>query len=196
MISDSADGAYSVYATDVDGDGDVDVLSASTRDDKIAWYENDGQANFTEHVISDSVDGARSVYATDVDGDGDVDVLSASSKDHKIAWYENVGIVGIAENEQTGAPDAFNLLPNYPNPFNPGTTIRYHLPRASRVKLQVYNPLGQVVRTLVEGQQPAGRYTVQWDGRDASGRQLPAGVYFYRLKAGQFEQVRKMVLVR
>jgi len=101
----------------------------------------------------------------------------------------------IAE-DSPAALNTYYLAPNYPNPFNPGTTIRYHLPRASRVMLQVYNPLGQVVRTLVEAQQPAGRYTVQWDGRDTSGRQLPAGVYFYRLKAGQFEQVRKMVLVR
>jgi len=98
----------------------------------------------------------------------------------------------IAE-DSPASVETYYLAPNYPNPFNPSTTIRYHLPRASRVKLQVYNPLGQVVRTLVEAQQPAGRYTVQWDGRDDSGRQLPAGVYFYRLKAGQFEQVRKCV---
>jgi len=53
-----------------------------------------------------------------------------------------------------------------------------------------------VVRTLVSARQPAGRYQVQWDGRDEAGQTVPAGIYFYRLKAGQFEQVRKMVLVR
>jgi hypothetical protein len=76
----SADGATSVYAADVDGDGDMDVLSASEYDDKIAWYENDGQQHFTIHTITDAADGARSVYATDVDGDGDMDVLSASAE--------------------------------------------------------------------------------------------------------------------
>ena len=85
-ISDSANYAVSVHAADVDGDGDMDVLSASEYDDKIAWYENDGSESFTEHVISDSADYARTVYAADVDGDGDMDVLSASSKDDKIAW--------------------------------------------------------------------------------------------------------------
>ena len=77
-ISTSADEAYSVYATDVDGDGDMDVLSASRGDAKIAWYENDGSGSFTEHIISTSADGARSVYAVDMDGDGDMDVVGAA----------------------------------------------------------------------------------------------------------------------
>ena len=91
IITTSADGAGSVYAVDVDGDGDIDVLSASSGDDKIAWYENDGNGNFTPHTITTNADGASSVYAIDVDGDGDIDVLSASYEDDKIAWYENDG---------------------------------------------------------------------------------------------------------
>ena len=75
----------------MDGDGDMDVLSASLTDDKIAWYENDGNQVFTEQVITTNADGALSVYATDVDGDGDMDVLSASQYDNKIAWYEHEG---------------------------------------------------------------------------------------------------------
>ena len=70
VISTSAENASSVHAADVDGDGDMDVLSASNVDDKIAWYENDGSESFTEHAISTSADGASSVYAADVDGDG------------------------------------------------------------------------------------------------------------------------------
>ena len=95
-ISTSADRARSVYATDVDGDGDMDVLSASG-DDKIAWYENDGSESFTEHVISRKAKGAFSVHAADVDGDGDMDVLSASRDDDKIAWYENDGSESFTE---------------------------------------------------------------------------------------------------
>jgi hypothetical protein len=84
--------AVSVYATDLDGDGDADVLSASYQDDKIAWYENLGGGTFgAQQVITAAADGAWSVYATDLDGDGDADVLAASNWDDKIAWYENLG---------------------------------------------------------------------------------------------------------
>ena len=87
-ISSAADGAYSVYAVDMDGDGDMDVLSASAYDDKIIWYENDGSESFTAATITTSADNAKSVYAVDLDGDGEMDVLSASKEDDKIAWYE------------------------------------------------------------------------------------------------------------
>ena len=81
-----------MYAADLDGDGDADVLSASSVDNRIAWYENDlqGSGSFqTGKTITQNADSATSVYATDLGGDGDADVLSASSGDDKIAWYEN-----------------------------------------------------------------------------------------------------------
>ncbi|MDP3939229.1 MAG: VCBS repeat-containing protein, partial [Deltaproteobacteria bacterium] len=95
VISTSASGATSVVAADVDKDGDLDVLSASAGDNKIAWYENrltDGvnnDFNPTQNVISTAASGAQSVFAADVDGDGDLDALSASSGDNEVAWYEN-----------------------------------------------------------------------------------------------------------
>jgi hypothetical protein len=90
-ISSEADGAQSVIAVDVDGDGDIDVLSASFNDDRIAWYENDGNEAFMAHTISTAANGAAGVFAADVDGDGDTDVLSASAFDDTIAWHENDG---------------------------------------------------------------------------------------------------------
>ncbi len=101
VITTSVVAAFSVYATDLDGDGDADVLSASEDDDKIAWYENLGGGSFgSQQVITTDADHARSVYATDLDGDGDADVLSASSGDDKIAWYENLM-------DPPGTPDCF-----------------------------------------------------------------------------------------
>ncbi|KAK3256864.1 hypothetical protein CYMTET_34025, partial [Cymbomonas tetramitiformis] len=96
---------------DVDGDGDLDVLSASWNDAKIAWYANDGSGGFgSQQVISTLADFARSVYAADMDGDGDVDVLSASDDDDKIAWYYYT----------TAAPTSPHLttLPNLNAPDN------------------------------------------------------------------------------
>ena len=83
----------SVFAADMDGDGDMDIISASYLDDTIAWYENNGAADpsWTAADIATSADGARSVFAADMDGDGDMDIISASFNDDTIAWYENTG---------------------------------------------------------------------------------------------------------
>jgi hypothetical protein len=97
VITNSADGAFSVVTADVDGDGDMDVLSGSSSDDRVIWYENDGAENFTAHVISSTADGVMTVAVADVDGDGDIDVLSASSVDDTVAWYENDGAENFTE---------------------------------------------------------------------------------------------------
>jgi surface protein len=110
VISNSANGATSVYAADLDGDGDMDVLSASQSDNKIAWYENtngDGSL-WNENVISSAALGAQSVFAADLDGDGDMDVLSASVTDSKIAWYPN----RINEGETFGAQQEISTIAN------------------------------------------------------------------------------------
>jgi hypothetical protein len=80
-----------VFAGDVDGDGDMDVLSTSSPG-VIVWYENDGSQNFSVHVVFRYADNANSVFAGDVDGDCDLDVLSASGGDNTIAWYENLAV--------------------------------------------------------------------------------------------------------
>ncbi len=92
QISNQADGVVRVYSTDLDGDGDQDVLSASSNDDIIAWYENQGGGVFGgQNIISNQVDGASCVYSADLDGDGDQDVLSTSWNGDDVSWYENLG---------------------------------------------------------------------------------------------------------
>jgi hypothetical protein len=93
-------------------------------------------------------------------------------------------------------PQGFELHQNHPNPFNPETQISYSLPQEADVRLVVYNMLGQRVRLLVDGYQSAGNNTVTWDGRDENGEQVATGVYFYRLRAGEFVQTKKMSLVK
>ena len=88
-------------------------------------------------------------------------------------------------------PTEFALSPNYPNPFNPTTTIQYALPEAVDVRLVIYNVLGQKVVTLVKSPQEAGRYEVVFEAS-----RLASGLYFYRIEAGDFVQVRKMMLLR
>ena len=94
-------------------------------------------------------------------------------------------------------PAVFALASNYPNPFNPATTIKYALPQAADVELTVYNVVGQVVRTLVAEHQSAGRYVVEWDATNDNGHSLSSGMYFYRLQAGgEFHEVKKMLLLK
>ena len=110
VITTSADGALSVHAADLDGDGDADVLSASAEDDTVAWYENmDGAGSFgVRQVISNTAHWATSVYVADLDNDGDLDVLSASMDDSKIAWYENTDAAGTFGSEQIITTNAVN----------------------------------------------------------------------------------------
>ena len=81
-----------MYAADLDGDGDVDVLGTAWNADDIAWWENDGDEDFTAHTLDGDFDAAAWVYATDMDGDGDVDILGvAEYDDDNLVWWENDG---------------------------------------------------------------------------------------------------------
>jgi hypothetical protein len=116
-----------------------------------------------------------------------------------------LGTQEYAESHNEGiplVPLAYALEQNYPNPFSlaaankPATTIRYQLSKRSPVVLEIYNVLGQRLRTLVNGVQNTGPYAVSWDGLDETGRAVASGVYLYRLRAGEFIATRKLVLTR
>ena len=125
-----------------------------------------------------------------------------------MAWpSKNVGFIGsqngyIFANGLTGIENkpqtlrGYHLNQNYPNPFNPETNIGFNIPKSEKVTLVIYNTLGQVVRTANLGTLEAGYHQVKWNGRNDFGFQSPSGVYFYRLVAGDFSQIHKMVLMR
>ncbi len=96
----------------------------------------------------------------------------------------------------SGVPGNFQLLPNYPNPFNASTAIGYQLPKASMTMLTIYDVLGRKVRSLVDGHREAGHHTALWNGRDDSGQELKSGVYFCVFEAGSYRETIKMVLSR
>jgi len=94
-------------------------------------------------------------------------------------------------------PTEFALLQNFPNPFNPETTIKYNVANGGNVSLRIYNVVGQVVKTLVAEQQNAGRYTVRWSGTDDRGVSVSSGIYFYQITAGSdFQDVKKLMLLK
>jgi hypothetical protein len=100
------------------------------------------------------------------------------------------------ENEESAIPTNYLLEQNYPNPFNPETRINYSIPEASFIKLNIYDINGLLVNSLQEGNQPAGKYSVVWNGKNSLGNKVGSGVYFYRLQANDFVQVKKMILLK
>ena len=181
-----------MYAADIDGDDDLDILGgAEVAHDITVWYNDIGSpAAWTKQTIDGNFTGAWPVHAADIDNDGDMDVLGGASYANEIAWWENEGIVGIipARSDFSGS---FKLFRNYPNPFNPTTTIKFQLPQTSQVTLEIYNLIGEKVATLLSAIQPPGSHSVEWDASN-----LTSGVYLYRLNAGNHVETKKMVLLK
>jgi len=104
--------------------------------------------------------------------------------------------VSVEQTSVNSTVQLFVLYQNYPNPFNSQTVIKYQLPKAGKVSLKIYNILGQEVKTLIDAQKPAGYHKVIWDGRNNTGRIVTSGLYFYRMKAGEFESIKKMLILK
>jgi hypothetical protein len=118
-----------------------------------------------------------------------------------ITWSGNGDRIRINElttaNKNNGnLPNAFTLNQNYPNPFNPETSIDYVVGKSSHVELAVYNTLGNRIKTLVSGYQPAGSYTIKWQADTDAGTSVASGVYFYKLTAGDYTDTKKMTLLK
>lgn len=177
-IDDEFDGAVKVHAADINGDGYLDVVGAGNKADEIAWWKNDGHQNFAKQEVAEYFNAPLSVFAADIDGDDDTDVVSVSNGDANkwniSGWFQE------SENLAGQLPLVFAMSPNYPNPFNPTTTINYQLPVNRDVTLIIYNLLGQKVETLGDGRVKAGCHSITWDAS-----RFASGIYFYRLTARQ-----------
>jgi PKD repeat protein len=107
-----------------------------------------------------------------------------------------ISIQTSVETHREGSPTQYCLSQNFPNPFNPQTTIQYQLPKSEQVNLLIFDIRGALVRNLVDGKKEAGYHQVLWDGKDENGRSVSSGMYFVRIQAGRFIQRRKMLLIR
>ncbi|MBK7141035.1 MAG: T9SS type A sorting domain-containing protein [bacterium] len=158
-----------------------------------AWFSIDESTPDTAITIdSASYAGVQGTFLllTAVDGNREVRPIFRSG--------ELQVSVATDVDDQDGSllPRDFALMQNYPNPFNPTTVIEFALPRASNVKIELYDITGRLVRTLTDGSMSAGTHKVSFDGRSSSGNQLASGVYFYRLQANDFTATKKMLLMK
>lgn len=125
------------------------------------------------------------------------EVVAEVTVDGEYAAFSTNIVTDVGEDPQGPVvPFHFELSQNYPNPFNPTTTIRYSLSHLSRVKVEVFNIVGQRVRTLVDQIEKAGSHTLLWNGTDDSGTPVATGVYLYRFQTDSFTQTKKMLLIR
>lgn len=111
-------------------------------------------------------------------------------------WFGGGGVVVGIEEPELPPSLPFALHASHPNPFNPATTIAFDLPERSRVELRVFNPRGELVATLIDGERPAGRHRLVWRGLDQRGTPVASGVYMIQLNAGAFGARQKITLVR
>ena len=115
------------------------------------------------------------------------------------SWNPNNNRIELGElrsSDEISVPNEFRLYDNYPNPFNPTTTIKLALPEDDRVTLSVFNILGRKIAELFDGPLPAGIHTFVWDGNDQNGREMSSGIYFYRVITTKHNESRKMLLLK
>ncbi|MCD4692057.1 MAG: T9SS type A sorting domain-containing protein, partial [Calditrichales bacterium] len=105
-------------------------------------------------------------------------------------------IVSDTERKYSDHITNFELHPNYPNPFNPTTTIKYDIPKEAHVLLKIYNIRGQEVRTLVDSKVSTGSHRVVWNGTNNHGEPVTSGIYIYKMKAGNYSTVKKMIFIK
>jgi hypothetical protein len=112
-------------------------------------------------------------------------------------FYDQKSLTSVANDaKKEKYPDHFTLYPNYPNPFNPTTTIRFDLPQSAHVRLSIYDLLGQETAVLIDENRTGGSHEVQWDGRNARHILVPSGMYFFRLESGVYHETGKLLLLK
>lgn len=125
--------------------------------------------------------------------------LDADSGDFTISSVDQLFLSrtsNLSLNDENSFPNTFTLHKNFPNPFNPMTTLSYELPKDSDVRLSIYDILGNEIITLINSHQHTGFKSILWDATDSNGNSVSAGVYLYRIHAGEFVQTRKLVLIK
>jgi hypothetical protein len=184
-----------IDAGDIDGDGDLELVTSCYMAGKWNIFQNTGGVFGNKKTLPTGAPSAAAgscAVLHDRDNDGDLDISGLDEINDYIFLFENTGTT-------TNVPPALPttmLLQNHPNPFNPSTSIRFELSHNSDVTITVYDAAGAYVSTIASGRYARGAHDVVWNGTDAKGARVGSGVYFYRLVSSGGTLTRKMVLLK
>ena len=184
---------------DFDNDGSKEILISDRDYPDYGLIIVDTQTNEVELNLSRENLGILSIMVLDVDNDGIEELIVGISDGTQDIRYIEVWGTGSASKINNGGgnkPEAYKLSQNYPNPFNPNTTINYEIQQTGNVTIDVYDILGQKVRTLVNEERTPGEFTIVWDGKNESGELLGSGNYFYQLHVNEFTSGKRMLLLK
>ena len=186
--------------------GNIRLTSNGERDIFIAKLDQNGNWLWAKGAGGSSYDNGHSIVVDSAGNGyltggffgtatfGSITLTSRGSYDIFIAKLEKDDSVGV-EDYVLASPGT-ELNRNYPNPFNPETKLNFSLAEPGIVKIDVYNLQGQLLKTLTNAYYPSGHYTVVWDGSDSSNKQVGSGIYFYRMKAKDYIETRRMSLIK
>ncbi|MFA7289106.1 MAG: glycoside hydrolase family 3 C-terminal domain-containing protein [Melioribacteraceae bacterium] len=162
---------------------------------------SDNETNWK--TIATKTDGNGSIEKYDIETSGRYIKITGTARGteygyslYEIEVYKAAKPVSVEDEKESLLPVNFKLSNNYPNPFNPSTTIEYQLPKEGIVKIEIYNSLGQLVKVLSDLYQNAGKYSISWNGKDTNGSSVSSGIYFYRMSTEGFTLVKKMMLLK
>ena len=177
---------------DADDDGYLDLLSFYQSENRISFLINNGQNNFTQtHFILETINNPYSISMGIFNNSNYLGILVLDNKNVEIySGLLNLPITSIEKLETNSIID-FQLSQNFPNPFNPSTTIRYTIPKYSKVKIDIYNILGRKIERLVNEFKQAGDYEVEFDGSDYA-----SGIYTYIIIYDNKKISKKMILIK
>ena len=181
---------------DLDGGNAQTLLTTGTALPRGIGLDMENEKIYWTEILGNSVNCAN------LDGTDPQELIAGLTVPSDIVLYipgaAPAPIGGFAKETQPAGiatPTAYSVM-NYPNPFNPTTTIAYELPEAGQVDLRIYDITGKLVKTLVDDEKEIGYHTVIWSGKDEREQAVSSGVYFYRIKAGEYTETKRCLLVK